>query len=353
MDPLTTSDLTRRRFLLSTLGAGLGAVSLAAFLEACGTGTSGTPTAGGSTSGPSTTMKLSFGNALTYSMGIMALKFKELVEASTNKKVMVQIFPNAQLGTEVATLQGLQAGTIEGYLGTSSAAVATVPEFGIIDLPYLFDSATHLYKTFDGTYGDNLKAIAAKKGFTVLSYQSYGWRDTFTNVRGIHTPADIKGLRLRVIQSPIFVAAFKAFGAIPTPLAFTEIYLAVKQGTLDGADGGFGGTLAIKLYEVVKYASLTHHAQSAGMFAVSKSWFDGLPKEQQTAIQKAADEATKVQRAAAVTENNVAQKTYESNGVTVVQADTKAFQAIAESVWPNFYAQYGKDNIDTIRKLAS
>jgi TRAP-type transport system periplasmic protein len=343
---ILNGELNRRRFLRSSLAVGLaGTASLAAFIEACG----GTPSG---TSSKTYTMKLNWGQTLTYSMGVMSVKFKELVEKSTSGHISVQLFPNAQLGTEVANLQGLQAGTIEGYAGSSGAIVATVPEFGILDLPYLFDSADHQYRAMDGSYGATLKAAAAKKGFHVLSFQGYGYRDTFCNVRGISTPADMKGLRLRTLQSPVFIAAFKAFGAVPTALAFTEIYLAVKQGVLDGAESGFGGLANIKLYEVAKFASLTHHAISGGIFAVSKQWFDSLPQDLQAAIQTAADEATKVQRLQSVNENDLAQKTFETNGVTIVKTDTKPFQTIAEQVWTQFYTQYGKDNIDAIRKLA-
>jgi len=355
MEIFTIEELNRRRFLKSAVAAGVGAAgatSLLAFLDACGAGSQPTSGSGISATGPTATMKLSWGNTLTYSMGVLAIKFKELVEASTHNRLKVQLFPNAQLGTEVASLQGLQNGTIEGYAGTTSAAVATVPQLGILDLPYIWNSADHMYKVLDGSFGDSLKATAEKSGFHILSFNGYGWRDTFGNLHGIQTPADMKGLRLRVIQSPVYVAAFKAFGAVPTPLAFTEIYLAVKQGTIDGADGGFGGTVGIKLYEVVKYASLTHHAQSPGMFAVSKQWWDSLPKDLQQAIQQGATDATKVQRAQSVNENNVAQKTYEANGVTTVTADTKAFQAIAETVWPSFFTQYPKTDIDSIRKQA-
>jgi TRAP-type transport system periplasmic protein len=334
-----------RRQILGGLALGAGSLSLGPLIEACGQGSSTT-----STSSPSGryVMKIAFSSDTTTPQGAGLVQFKTLAEAATGGRLRVLLFINGQLGSEADVLKGLQLSTIEGYSGSTASFSATVAPLGILDLPYLFRSYDHLYHVLDGSQGKRLMALSESNGVHILGYMTGGVRDTYNNGRPINEPSDMKGMKLRTAQSAVYVAVFKAFGAAPTPLAFGDVYLALKTGTLDGAETSLVPMLAAHQDEVVKYISLTHHGMSANMFAVGATWFKSLPNDIQSAIQTAATTATTTVRNGILDGDDSTLAILKAHGKTIVQPDGAAFRTIAQGVWPSFSSAFGQANIDAI-----
>jgi tripartite ATP-independent transporter DctP family solute receptor len=219
-------------------------------------------------------------------------------------------------------------------------------------MPYVVDSAAHYFKVLSGSLGQKLTKSLDDKGIHLIDWWAGGTRDVYHNKRAIEKPADMAGLKLRTIQSPVYVATFKAFGAIPTPLAVGDVFLALKTGTLDGAETALTAAVSLNHDQVVKYASLTHHQFTSAVFACSKIWWDALAKDLQQSIRKVADQITPNERNSDTSSMNDAITKMKGEGITVVTPDRAAFRAIAQGVWSQFAAQYGQDTIDGIRKQA-
>jgi TRAP-type transport system periplasmic protein len=323
----------------------VGAVAISLSVVACGgtTSTSATPKV-------TFTLKLAFESAAGDLQDRAAQRFKTALEQATNKQVIVQLFPGGQLGTDAQLFQQMQTGTIQGYIGPSGQIGSAIPDVGILDLPYLFTNEDAEDKTLAGTYGKKLDGEAEAKGLHVIGWWPAGVRDLYNNVRPVVEPTDLKGLRIRILNSPVFVATFKAFGAIPTNIAFPEVYLALKNGTLDGAETAYASAIAAKQQEVFKYASPTGHQITFATFMLNKQWWDSVPQSLQGAIQKAADNSTAYETSIEKTSRQNSINTLKADGITMVQPDLKAFQTTARTVWPQFFAAYGKDNINAILK---
>lgn len=298
-------------------------------------------------------MKLSIATSGNYFQFISANQFARYVDRYTHGKVKVTVFPNAELADEPDTITGLQNGTIQCYVGSCASATTAIPQLGILDVPYLFDTIDQMYNVMDSSFGEGLKKQARAKGVHVLDWWTGGTRDVFNNGHPIRHPSDMRGMKLRVIQSPVFITTFEAFGAVPTALATGEVYLALTQGTLTGAETALITTISSKQYEAVKYASLTHHAYSSAMVAVSKQWFDALPINLQDGIQRAADAVTPHERNGNTAALKTAIADYKKAGKEVVTPDRAEFKAVAKRIRPKFYAEFGKQQFEDVLSAMS
>jgi tripartite ATP-independent transporter DctP family solute receptor len=337
---------TRRAFIGKALVAGISMPTIAAFLEACG----GAQSAPASTS--TGTMRIASASGPSYFQVISAMDFAEKAKKETGGRLTVTVFPSGQLAGEADSIKGMQLGTIDAYAGSTASSASVVPDLGVLDMPYVFDSAAHYFKVLGGSLGQKLTKSLDDKGIHLIDWWAGGTRDVYHNKRAIEKPADMAGMKLRTIQSPVYVATFKAFGAIPTPLAVGDVFLALKTGTLDGAETALTAAVSLNHDQVVKYASLTHHQFTSAMFACSKIWWDALAKDLQQSIRKVADQVTPSERNSDTSSMNDAITKMKGEGITVVTPDRAAFRAIAQGVWSQFAAQYGQDTIDGIRKQA-
>ena len=283
---------------------------------------------------------------------IGAAHFKKRVEALTNGEIEVITYP-ATLGKgERQLFEALQLGTLEGVLSTTGPLSAFVPEADLFNLPFLFKNSAHAYKVVDGEIGAwfNKKAIA--KGFRILGWWTIGARNTSNNVRPINTPADYKGLKIRTMESPPFIAVYKAMGAIPVPMSITEVYTALQQGTIDGIDGSLPAQLEFKHIEVLKYAPVTDHVVLLYPFFVAEKWWQGLSANLQQAIMKAEAEARPIQREADAAYAKTIEAEWIKRGKAITHPPIEPFQKAAESIYPQFYDKVGgKQIIDKIQKI--
>ena len=153
---------------------------------------------------------------------LCALKFKEVVEAETGGEITVTIFPNAKLGDERALLENMKMGAVDAGIITSGPIINFLPEFGIFDLPFLFRSPEHAYAVLDGPIGQGMLQSMASQGWMGLAYGERGFRNLTNSKRSVRTPEDMKGLKIRLMQNPVYVESFKLLGANAVPMAWTS-----------------------------------------------------------------------------------------------------------------------------------
>jgi tripartite ATP-independent transporter DctP family solute receptor len=225
--------------------------------------------------------------------------FKAEVENASNKQIVVQLYPNRQLGDEKQMLEGLRFGTVDVALVTNSVVAQLEPGFQLFDLPFLFSDSQQAYKVLDSEIGKAMGAKLEPKGIVLLGYTEGGFRQMLNNKKPVETPADIHGVKYRVMQNPVFIEMFSRLGGSAVPMAWGETFTAVQQGTIDGLEGAVSVFYASKFQEVTKYLSLTNHNYSAVELLISARSLKKLTPEQQTIVREAASRAVAAQRKAA------------------------------------------------------
>ena len=226
---------------------------------------------------PAQTLKLTFADTRNHPLYQVLLRFAENVKKKTNGAIEVQVFSTGELGSQTNILTGLQTGIIDLCAHTSGYIDTLIPQFQVMDLPFLFPDLATAEKVLDGPVGKQLADLMPPKGIYGLSYGYWGWRVTSTIDRKVPKPDDMKGLKIRVQPGPIFAAMFRALGANPIAIDYSEIYLALSQHTIEAIETPIIALPSAKHYEVVKTINLTNHVYNAGVMMVSKRKFDSLP----------------------------------------------------------------------------
>ena len=281
-----------------------------------------------------TTIKFAFSSPvdLENDNGATALLFKDYVESHSDR-LKVEIYGNSQLGSDADVIQALQLGSgATMYIGGTATFNTFVPKVGVLDLPFLWKNYDHAGRALDGAVGDALKADFEKAGFKVLDYGfSWGYRNVVTRDKKITKPEDIAGLKLRTIQSPIYVAAINAMGANATPMAFNEVYTALQTGVLDGFEHAASQVYSAKLYEVSKYVALTRHLFGATAMTYSLALWNKLSDDDKKVVQDGADFSIEIARAMAPSREQRALNKLVEKGMVITTVDTTSF---AEAAMP-------------------
>lgn len=225
-----------------------------------------------------------------------SLKFADLVAKKTDGRVKIEVGGSAQYGDDVEALTSMRLGTLAFSANSQGTTSGVVPEYAVLGLPFLFQSLPQAWKVLDGPVAKKLDEVSKAKGLVLLAMWDNGIRHVSNNVRPITKPEDLAGVKVRTPPDPMTVDIFKALGANPTPLAFSELYIALQQGVVDGQENPLMNIHSSKLYEVQKYISLTGHKYEATPLLASKMVFDGLSKADQKAVLEAAAEAGTLNR---------------------------------------------------------
>ncbi|MBS3918196.1 MAG: DctP family TRAP transporter solute-binding subunit [Deltaproteobacteria bacterium] len=224
----------------------------------------------------------------TSKKGAAGAAFKAIVEAETSGGIEVKVFPAGQIGGERELVESTKLGTIQMSM-VSGAIAGTYKEAQVLDIPYLFSSPAVAWKVMDGWFGKEMAEDCLKKtGMRVLAYGETGFRNFTNSVRPIKSPADMKGLKIRVMETPVYVNMVKALGAAPTPIAWPETYTALQQKVVDGQENPVSVILSVKFFEVQKYLTLDGHSYGVDFILVNDKFFQGLPKETQHILKTAA-----------------------------------------------------------------
>lgn len=297
-----------------------------------------------------TTMKISISTAQNSHQGIAIDTFAKEVEKRTNGRYKVQTFYNGALGGERESIEAVQLGTQELAFSSTGPVPNFVPETKILDVPFLFRDKAHARAVLDGPIGQDLLTKFESKGFKALAWAENGFRHMTNSKRAVNTPEDLKGLKMRTMENPVHIAAYKGFGIITTPMAFPEVFTALQQGTVDGQENPLSVIISAKFDQVQKHLSLTGHVYSPAIFVMNKAAFDKLSAADKQAFIDAAKEGTKANRARVDEDDAKGVADLRAKGMTVVENLDKAkfVQAIAP-VNAEFEKQFGKANIDKIR----
>jgi tripartite ATP-independent transporter DctP family solute receptor len=299
-----------------------------------------------------TAMKISISVGQNSHQGIGIDTFAKEVEKRTGGRYKVQPFYSGSLGGERESIEAVQLGTQELTLTSTGPVPNFVPAARILDIPFLFRDKAHARAVLDGPIGQEMLKEFEPKGFKALAWAENGVRHMTNSKRSVTAPDDLKGLKMRTMENPVHVAAYKGFGIITTPMAFPEVFTALQQGTVDGQENPLSVIMAAKFDQVQKHLSLTGHVYSPAIFLMNKAAFDKLSAADKQHFLDAAKEATKANRARVDEDDAKGVAELRSKGMQVVENVDKAkFQAALTPVYAQFESQFGKANIDRIKNF--
>ncbi|CAG2153162.1 DctP family TRAP transporter solute-binding subunit [Cupriavidus numazuensis] len=263
-----------------------------------------------------------------------ALAFKEHVEKASNGSLKVDIYPAGQLGSAQQTAEGVRLGSIELAVLHEGAITGIYKTFNIFGIPYLFESHQQAYTVLDGQFGKDLAEDMRKKtGVRLLSYADNGVRHFTNSKRIIKSPADLRGLKIRVQPSPVYIEFVKALGASPSAIDWGELPAALAQGTADGQENSVSTILAASLYQQQKYATLDGHIYGQFGYLANDRFFNGLSSSERVIVQEGVDRATKIHRDMTRALDLGAQKVLSDKGMSVTTltgAEIDAFRKAAQ-----------------------
>lgn len=284
------------------------------------------------TAGAQTKLTLGHGAAPGNPRDEAAQAFAKAVKEKSGSKIEVQVAPSAQLGDDAAMISALRTGTLDMSANSQGTASTVVPEYAAYGMPFLFATPADAFKVLDGPLGKELADKSAAKGLIVLGYWDNGIRHLSNNKRRVLTPADVKGLKIRTPPDAVTIDIMTALGAETQQIAFSELYVALKQGVVDGQENPLANIEASKLYEVQKYISLTGHKFEMTPFLMSKRTWDRLSAGDRKIIMEAAREATLLQRKLMEEADQKLVGVLKGQGVTIDKVNQADFQKATESV---------------------
>lgn len=293
-------------------------------------------------------LKLGHAVAPEHPYHLGAMRYSEWIAQRTKNKVKIDVYPSTQLGNERDMVEGLQLGTIDLVVTSTGPLGGFVPRIFVVDLPFLFRDREHAYKALDGPIGRELLDAFSAKGIKGLAFWENGFRQMTNNVRPIEKPEDLKGIKIRTMENKVHLSAFRAFGASPTPMAWSEVYTALQQKTIDAQENPIAIIYFQKIYEVQKYLALTGHFYSPAPLLMSLKAFNNLPKNIQKIMLDTAMDCATYERN--LLRDNEAKQLAEikAKGMQVTLPNKKPFQAAAAPVYKEFESQFGIEIIDRI-----
>ena len=241
-------------------------------------------------------LKVGIGLSEDHPQGVAVKKFGELLSQKTGGKLTVKLFASGSLGNDVTMISSLRGGTQEMTVPDSSTLVSLVKDFGVINLPMVIQNEKEADALLDGPFGQKLLDKLPEKGLVGLGFWENGFRHVTNSRKPITKAEDFAGLKIRVIQNPLFIETFNTLGANAVPMPFTELYSAMEQKAVDGQENPLATILASKFYEVQKHTVLDKHIYSAWVLLLSKKTWDGLSADEKKAVQEAGREATQFER---------------------------------------------------------
>lgn len=274
--------------------------------------------------------------------------FKQIVEEKSEGKVKVEIYPNNQLGNQRDVVEGIQLGTIQ-MSNCASVVAGFVRELNIFELPFLFENKDHFYAVLDSVIGESLRPAFEKRGFHLLGYFDAGVRHVMTVDKPVNSIGDLKGLKIRTMENPLHLAAFEAFGANPMPMAYGELYTALEQHVIDGAEAANTNYLSKKFYEPAPRWAMVGWMHLIETVIMSRYFYERLPLEYKKIIDNAALEMIHKERQwYSESENNALQKLVKE-GVKITHPERKPFVEMSQKVYTEWANKVG--GMDLIERI--
>jgi tripartite ATP-independent transporter DctP family solute receptor len=295
-------------------------------------------------------LRIGITNPQDSQFGAGALEFAATVARNCGGRLRVELYPSGEAGGELEMTQDVIAGTLEMTFASSVVFATVAPELSIFDIPFLFRDLAHARAVLDGEIGKAALARLAPQGLVGLAWGENGLRHLTTSDRAVHRPEDLKNLKLRVPQSEVMVASFKAIGADVKSLPFPELYTALSSGAFEAQENPVATVVVANFDRVQHYLCLTGHVYSPAAFLISKRVFEGLAPEDRSALYAAGVAGSKASRAYLDRVEKSGLEELRRRGMKIVEdIDRPAFVASLASLEGQFQKQFGKDNIDAIR----
>jgi tripartite ATP-independent transporter DctP family solute receptor len=283
--------------------------------------------------------------AADHSWGRAAEVFKQELEKLSNGKIAVEVHHAGALGKVRETMEMVRMGTLETTIGGVANFQRNVPELGITVLPYLWKDIKRQFEVLEGPPGKELEKRMLAAGFYSLGFWDNGFRHVSNSRKPIQTVDDLKGLKIRTLPTPVHTGFFKACGASPTPMDFTELFEALRTGVVDAQENPPSMTYTARFYEVQKFYSLTGHVNEVGVFIMNKAFYEKLPKDLQAALDQAAKNTRTWQWAENEKDNQKYLKDMEKAGMkvnTLSEQELAKFRKIAHDQYSEAIKDFGK-----------
>jgi C4-dicarboxylate-binding protein DctP len=282
-----------------------------------------------------------------------ALAFKEYVEKNTNGALKVEIYPAGQFGKDAETMEGLKLGTLEMAVVHDGAIAGVFKPITLLGIPYLYESHQHAWKVYDGKFGQDLSALMVEKtGIRMLALADNGVRHFTNSLRPINSPADMKGMKMRIQPSPVFKALVESLGASASAIPWGELPTALQSKVVDGQENGVTNILAASLYQYQKYVTLDGHVWSIHAYLVNDRFFKGLTPQQQQVVTDGVRIARDIHRQMTSEQDLAAKDILSKNGMmvtTLTPAQVGEFRKLAQPPVVDFVTrEVGKDWVDRL-----
>jgi tripartite ATP-independent transporter DctP family solute receptor len=312
----------------------------------------------GDSAGSTVKLQLSIPDPITSSVGVTAQHFADQVKDKSAGKIVVTVIPNGTSfgGDQAAAVTRLQSGSLDGLILSTSVYATTYPKMNAISIPYLFADTKQEAAYLAGDPGKALLADLGAQGTKGLALLTRTAREVTNNQKPINTPADLKGLKIRVPGNPLWTDFFGSLGASPTTMAFSEVFTGLQTGTIDGQENPVEVPLSNKLYEVQQYLSMTNHINDAFVLALSDKKWSAMSADQQGILQAAADETAQYKTTFDEEQAAKARTELEAKGMKINEltpAGLAEFRSASEALHPQFSELIGKEFFDTTITFAS
>ena len=316
---------------------------LAFSLAACGGGSSDSGEAGGDSGefagGQTFSIKIGHSDTTSNPIHVSLENFKAYVEEKSGGAVTVDIYAAEQLGSNTEMAEMLEMGSLDAMMMPQGLEATYAPKINTLGLPFLFEDYDSVYKVLDSEIGDELVADLADRNMIQLAYWENGLRQTTNSKRPLNKAEDFKGLKIRTPEDAMTIAIFTALGAAPSPLAFSELYLALQQGTFDGQENPVSNIHANNFQDVQKYLSMTNHKYECKNMIFSLTSWNKYPEDVQNLLKEAAKIYGDEHRKAIVDSQETMLKELQDAGMEVNEPDIEDLKAATASVYDDFYAQ--------------
>jgi len=279
-------------------------------------------------------IKIAFSQNDEHPQGIGAKRFAELVSSKSGGKMQVKLHGSGKLGGDLAVISSLQGGTVEMLITTPGLLTGVVKDFESIDLPFVFNSVAEASAVLDGPFGAKLYDKLPEKGLVGLAYWDFGFRNVTNSKRPIAKLEDFSGLKIRVVQSPVYVDLFTALGANAVPMPWPELYSALEQKAVDGQENPASAIASAKFNEVQKYLTLTRHTYNPQAVLISKKFWDRLSDAEKKIIRDAMNETTPYQRQVSRATDEASIDTLKKAGMQVTEVAPAELARMREAVKP-------------------
>lgn len=337
------------------------AMAMALTLAACGSkndsgssnGSSGAANSDGTYSEPEFKLQIGHSDTTTNLIHTSLENFADYVYEQSKGRVEVTVYAAEQLGSNSEMAEAVQMGSLDAMMMPQGQLAVYAPKLNTIGLPFLFPSYDAVYAVLDSEIGDELVADLANSNMIQLAYWENGLRQVTNSKNPINTPADMTGLKIRTPEDSMTIAIFQALGSAPSPLAFSELYLALQQKTYDGQENPISNIYANNFQDVQQYLAMTNHKYECKNMIFSLSTWNKLPTEVQDLLLEAAKIYGDEHRKAIVDSSDTMLAELEEAGMEVTYPDTAAFQEATASVYDDFYAEndWAEDLVSRIQEV--